>query len=132
MHAAEILSKRVNRNARLRAFRNECRQKLLDLAEDKLIEGVQAGDLPTVRWTLGTLGRDRGYGAAVLAAMNAEAPLPLVQIILPDNGRDPATKPRINDRSVQIWTYRLIVRSADDQPRMARGKKRKVRGLSWV
>lgn len=43
-----------------RAYDNE-RQKVIDLAESKVIEAMRDDDMLTVRWYLGMQARDRGY-----------------------------------------------------------------------
>lgn len=42
------------------AYEDE-RAKVVDLAETKVIEAINDGDISTVRWYLSTIGKDRGY-----------------------------------------------------------------------
>lgn len=37
------------------------RAELIDLAESKLVEQLEAGEWPAIKYTLSTLGKDRGY-----------------------------------------------------------------------
>jgi len=39
----------------------EQRQTIVDIAEGQLVKKLDAGEWPAVRYTLSTLGRDRGY-----------------------------------------------------------------------
>jgi len=52
------------------------RAELIDLAESKLVEQLEAGEWPAVKYTLSTLGKDRGYversESAVQAKVEAE------------------------------------------------------------
>lgn len=51
----------VGRNPELKAALEEQRDELLDLAESKLIQAVNDGDMRAVFFLLRTLGKDRGY-----------------------------------------------------------------------
>ena len=52
------------------------RAELVDLAESKLVDQLEAGEWPAIRYTLSTLGKDRGYversESAVQAKVEAE------------------------------------------------------------
>ena len=43
------------------AFRSE-REKLMDLAEQVIVEKLTESDVDTAKWVLGKLGKSRGYG----------------------------------------------------------------------
>ena len=49
-------------NAKLLAALREERDKLIDLAESKLINEIKIGNFPAIKWFLTTQGKDRGYG----------------------------------------------------------------------
>jgi hypothetical protein len=49
------------RYADVQAAFEEGRSELVDDAESQLVAMVQAGEWPAVRYTLSTLGKDRGY-----------------------------------------------------------------------
>jgi hypothetical protein len=40
---------------------DDAREALLDVAEDNIFRAASAGDVPTSKWLLERLGRDRGY-----------------------------------------------------------------------
>ena len=42
------------------AYNNE-RNRIVDLAETKIISAINEGDIQTVKWYLSTIGKERGY-----------------------------------------------------------------------
>lgn len=65
------------------------REKVVDLAEQKLIEKLKASEWPAIKYVLSTLGKNRGYGPEVEA-------ITAVEFIVKydnDSDRDPPTKP---------------------------------------
>ena len=94
-YTRKAVEKRVKRSSRLQEVRRQVEEELLDLAENKMVEAIQAGDGRTVRWLLGLKGAHRGYRHA-LALSNSDGTVLQpggvtnnVLVILPDNGRDP-------------------------------------------
>lgn len=65
----------LQRYPTLRLVREEALGELLDMAEAKLVELVQAGDLRAITFVLRTLGRDRGYSERQEHHVEAVAPL---------------------------------------------------------
>lgn len=45
----------------VRDKRRQIQDKRIDIAETKVVEAIDAGDMRTVRWYLDRFGRDRGY-----------------------------------------------------------------------
>ena len=83
------------RYPRLRAVQAEVRERMIDLAENRLYKLLDEGHPPTVRWYLGRMATDRGYGQKLAVEGTPDGP-PIqvesktaVQFYLPDNGRDP-------------------------------------------
>ena len=52
----------MDRYPRLRVIQAEVRERMIDLAEGRLYELLNKGHAPTVRWFLGRMATDRGYG----------------------------------------------------------------------
>lgn len=48
------------------------REKVVDLAEQKLIEKLKASEWPAIKYTLSTLGKARGYGPEVEPVTSVE------------------------------------------------------------
>lgn len=86
----------LDRYPRLRAVRAEVRERMNDIAEGQLFKLLNEKDPPTVRWYLGRMATDRGYGTKLAIAgdpdgapiRTQESTVP-VKFYLPDNGRDP-------------------------------------------
>lgn len=55
----------VDRFPRVRAARDAARERQLDVAEAKLFQSIDRGELPAITFLLRTLGRHRGYGEHV-------------------------------------------------------------------
>lgn len=53
--------KAVNKHPTLKAALEEARDEVLDLAESRLFEAVNAGTLSAIIFMLSTLGKNRGY-----------------------------------------------------------------------
>ncbi len=87
------------RYPQLRAIQAEVRECMIDLAENRLYKLLDEGHSPTVRWYLGRMATDRGYGQKLAVEGTPDGP-PIqvqsskttVQFYLPDNGRDPDLK----------------------------------------
>jgi hypothetical protein len=57
-----------NASLRWKTVRDEIasqRERVVDLAEQKLIDKLNASEWPAIKYTLSTLGKDRGYGPEV-------------------------------------------------------------------
>lgn len=57
----ETIMNRLKANPTLKAIKDECKGRIIDLAEDGLLKAVKDGDFRAIKYTLGTLGRHRGY-----------------------------------------------------------------------
>lgn len=57
----QALYKRLKTDPQLQQVREEAREEILDLAESKLIEKIESGNLVAIMFVLKTLGRSRGY-----------------------------------------------------------------------
>ena len=55
------IHKACKRHPTVQKALDEARDEILDLAESRLFEAVNAGSLPAVMFMLSTIGRDRGY-----------------------------------------------------------------------
>lgn len=55
------LTRRVKSSEKLKEARDDARAEFCDLAESKLVENVEAGNVPSVLFALKCLGKDRGY-----------------------------------------------------------------------
>ena len=55
------MSKYIHRHKTLIEAINEEREAVLDIAEAKIIQSINNGDIKTVKWYLLTIGKDRGY-----------------------------------------------------------------------
>ena len=55
------LTRRVKDSEKLKEVRDDARNEFCDLAESKLVENVEAGNVPSVLFALKCLGKDRGY-----------------------------------------------------------------------
>jgi len=55
------LTRRLKSSEKLRETRDDARAEFCDLAESKLVENVEAGNVPSVLFALKCLGKDRGY-----------------------------------------------------------------------
>ena len=55
------LTRRVKSSEKLKEARDDARAEFCDLAESKLAENVEAGNVPSVLFALKCLGKDRGY-----------------------------------------------------------------------
>lgn len=60
--SAPTLARYIDQNQDLKVVINEARASIVDLAERRLIEKLQAGSEPSILFTLRTIGKDRGYG----------------------------------------------------------------------
>jgi len=71
------------------AYEDEC-ERVLDLAEATIIHSVEGGDTSDAKWLLARKGKKRGYGdaSAVDLTSNGETLKQIVNIYLPDNGRN--------------------------------------------
>lgn len=58
---ARTIHRHVNANPDLAAIRDKTRQLLVDLAEDKLRDQINKGNIAAIIFTLKTQGRDRGW-----------------------------------------------------------------------
>jgi Bacterial regulatory protein, Fis family len=65
----------ISDDPKLQACRDECREEMLDVAEENLFTAVKDGDKESVRFILRTLGRSRGYSDRVTVAGETNAPL---------------------------------------------------------
>ena len=84
----------LDRYPRLRAVRAEVRERMNDIAEGQLFKLLNEKHAPTVRWYLGRMATDRGYGQKLAVEGTKDGP-PIqveskatVQFYLPDNGRE--------------------------------------------
>lgn len=57
----QLVNIRIKENPTLRAICEEAREELLDIAEGELRKGVQNGSENLIKFTLETLGKERGY-----------------------------------------------------------------------
>ena len=55
------LTRRLKSSEKLKEARDDARAEFCDLAESKLVENVEAGNVPSVLFALKCLGKDRGY-----------------------------------------------------------------------
>ena len=55
------LTRRLKSSEKLRETRDDAHAEFCDLAESKLVENVEAGNVPSVLFALKCLGKDRGY-----------------------------------------------------------------------
>jgi|TARA_R100001230_G_C5589193_1_gene105884 transposase-like protein len=55
------LSRRLKESEVLKEVRDDARAEFCDLAESKLVENVESGNVPSVLFALKCLGKDRGY-----------------------------------------------------------------------
>ena len=55
------LTRRVKDSEKLKEVRDDARAEFCDLAESKLVELVEAGNVPSVLFALKCLAKDRGY-----------------------------------------------------------------------
>lgn len=51
------------------------KESILDLAESKVIEAVNMGDIQTAKWYLGLIGRGRGYADKLEVEHTGELPV---------------------------------------------------------
>lgn len=60
-----LADKHIKQNEKaLEAIKNE-KEKLIDLAESKIIDSISGGNTQDAKWYLGCQGRKRGYGEKV-------------------------------------------------------------------
>ena len=78
--------KRVEASQVLKAAIKSAGEELLDLAEEGLRIAVQERCPWAIRFALSTLGRDRGYAKTV--NVESDAPLGVIHMHFPDDGRD--------------------------------------------
>lgn len=73
----KTLAKFIDEHQELKVTINEAKESLVDTAELKLRERVEAGSEQSILFTLRTLGKDRGYGET------KESPLSGLKVVLP-------------------------------------------------
>jgi hypothetical protein len=62
----------------VQAFQEE-RERVLDMGEQHLLRKISEGDLPTIKWYMGRIGKDRGYSTrneVISTNLNFNEPLP--------------------------------------------------------
>jgi uncharacterized Fe-S cluster-containing MiaB family protein len=85
----QAIDRRISNSATLKAVVIEARSDVVDLAETKLIELIQAGDVRAILFTLRTLGRDRGWAETVDVNVLIEREREKVRDDAIDRGLDP-------------------------------------------
>lgn len=86
----------ISESEKLTGIKLQCREILLDEAEFQLGKAVRSGEAWAVKYSLSTLGRERGYTAAKREPFQDTGPTTTAGIKkpavlrMPDNGRGPA------------------------------------------
>jgi len=69
------------------AYDDEC-ERIIDLAESKVIESINSGDGKMIRYYLSTKGRKRGYVSRQETALsNEDGKAFLIQYVIPDENK---------------------------------------------
>lgn len=55
------LDRRIQRNKTLQKIKRDARETIIDLAEAKLYKAINNEDFRAIKYTLSTLGKERGY-----------------------------------------------------------------------
>lgn len=77
----------IRRSPRLQAIEEEITDQTLDLAETKLVQKINDGNMTAIIFYLKTKGRHRGWiERREIEGVEGGTP---IQVYLPDNGRDP-------------------------------------------
>lgn len=64
----QTIHNKLNADPKLREIQEEARFGIVDIAESKFIENIQAGNEKSIIYALQTLGRSRGYGARIIVS----------------------------------------------------------------
>ena len=72
------ISKKVNTEGHLSTAYLEGREMRVDNAETKLDKLIEDGDVNAIKFTLGTLGRRRGYGKSIEITGDANKPVAVI------------------------------------------------------
>jgi len=78
----------AKRHPEVEAVLQEEREKLKDLAEERLIEQIQQGNMTAIIWYMKTQMKDRGYVEKQEVEHSGEIKGAEVQVYLPSNDRD--------------------------------------------
>ena len=84
----QALARRIQASARLQRVVAEVEDNLLDMAEAKILQSVQAGDLSSARYLLDRKGRARGWGSRTEITGPAGAPVTFNLTELSDDDLD--------------------------------------------
>ena len=78
--ARYTLYKFMDAHPDLKEIRANATEELIDIAENRVLEAIEKGELKTVRWYLERLGKDRGYVTRSETTGKDGAPLEIGEI----------------------------------------------------
>lgn len=78
------VSEYLKKDSALREAFEQEKESALDLAESKLLQGINEGDTDCIRFFLRTIGKSRGYSERIEADLKTTEPI-TVNLGLPDS-----------------------------------------------